>query len=316
MRARIISVIVLICSACGPVVASDGAEGSTTSDAMSQTSGGLDPSTTGTLPPGPMTGMTTTVGTSVGTTIGVGSSSESSSDEVGGFITDPDGGCLVELPDGVLGHCSIECSLQDQDCGLNEACRSWANDGTDVWNANRCVPVDPDPAGVGEPCVAEDSPVSGLDTCDQGLMCWTVDPKSLEGTCAQYCGLADGDPTCIEPGTTCFVANDGSLPLCLQPCDPLAPTCAAGFGCYPGAHGDFACIREGDRVHVGGLFHPECPSGTFWATAEQVQGCNEEEPCCTAYCSTAEPSACGLDLECVAFFDEPTPEFESLGYCR
>ncbi len=306
-------VLVLSC-ACGPAVAEQAPEMSTTTDASSGSTGGtLEPSTTGT-PPGSASDSSSSAAASTETTTGA-NDTESSSEEAGGFLV-PTGGCGDELPDGVLAHCSIECTAWEQDCGDEEACRAWANDGGDVWNGWRCVPVDPEPAGLGEQCVAEASPVSGLDTCDAGLMCWNVDAKTLAGTCAEYCGGTELDPTCSTPGATCVVGNDGILPLCLPSCDPLAPVCDRGFGCYPGSNENFVCLREGERMYVGEEFQADCPTGTFWASAEQVDGCTPDEPCCVPYCDTGDPGVCGLDLECAPYFDVPPPQFANLGYCR
>ncbi|MGH1344208.1 MAG: hypothetical protein ACRBN8_21795 [Nannocystales bacterium] len=228
-----------------------------------------------------------------------------------GFITKPDGGgCPEPLPDGVHAL-TIECSVQDQDCCPGDACRAWANDGGDTWNASRCGPVDPDPAQVGEPCSAEGSAVAGLDSCDLGLMCWEVDAETLQGTCAQYCG-AEG-PACEGEGEVCGIFNDGYLPLCLPACDPLAPECAQGSGCYPNGQA-FVCLREGERLRTEDLFHPDCPAGTFSTTDDAVTGCPDDGPCCTSLCDLNDPESCG-GAECLPYFENPLPGQAALGYC-
>ncbi len=310
--------IVLLCGACGPVVSGGSDDGSTSAmegpdgstgeapDPTLGTSGdpsGPDPS--GPDPSGP--------GTSTGTTEG-GESGSSTGDGI--TFIEPTGGC-GDLPDGVLGHCSLpECTPEEQECFEGEACKAWANDGGAVWNATRCSPV-PDDAGlVGEPCAAEGSAVTGVDTCDVGLMCWNVDPETLEGTCAEYCDAEDGDPGCTDPSETCSVWNESVLPLCLPACDPLASTCGEGFGCYPGSEANFVCVRDGEQVHQDDVFHPECSSGTFWANAERVDGCVDDEPCCAAYCDLSAAAPCGAGVECLPFFKAPDPAFEDVGYCQ
>ncbi len=244
-----------------------------------------------------------------------GDTGSSGDDSAGiGFITDPDGGygrCGKKLPAGTQAL-TIECSLQDQDCCPGDACRAWDNDAGDTWNATRCVPLDPDAGQVGEPCTAEASAVSGADSCDIGLMCWEVDAETLEGTCAQYCG--EEGPECVGKGEVCTRFNDGFLPLCLHGCDPLTPQCADGLGCYPSGQ-EFVCLREGERAHLDGVFHTECPAGTF-AAPPGVEGCVGGEPCCVSFCDVTEPEACGADVECLPYFEEPLPEQLAVGYCN
>jgi hypothetical protein len=237
---------------------------------------------------------------------------ESSSDEGGTFIVDPETGCFGDLPDGVLAHCT-ECDFWNQDCPEGEACKPWANDGGDSWNAARCSPIDPDAGQLGDPCQVEGSAVSGFDSCDVGLMCWAVDADTLEGTCVQHCAGTEFEPECANPDEACNIANDGYLPLCLPVCDPLAPTCGAGFGCYPGSH-DFVCLPEGARVEVDHAVHPECPPGSFMAPADLIEGCIDDQPCCTTFCEVGELDACGAGAECLPYFERPLPEID-LGYC-
>jgi len=251
---------------------------------------------------------------SSGMSAGDTGSSEDDSAADSSFITDPDGGyggCLERLPEGTLAL-SIECSVQDQDCCRGEACKAWANDGGDAWNASRCTFVSDTPAQVGEPCVAEGSPVSGADTCDAGLMCWDVDAKSLQGTCAQFCG-EDG-PSCEAEGEVCSIGNDGAVPLCLPSCDPLASECGEGIGCYPSGE-DFVCVREGTPMYTD-LQHPDCAAGTFNIPADQVQGCSEGEgPCCTAFCDLSAVEPCGADAECLPYFVPAMGKDDTVGYC-
>lgn len=147
----------------------------------------------------------------------------------------------------------------------------------------------------------------GVDDCDAGLMCWNVDAETLEGTCAQYCAMEED---CDDPSETCSISNDGILPLCLPVCDPLAQDCEDGFGCYPSAGDEFVCIREGDPVHVDGLYHPSCPPGSFAATLEQMPSCVEGELCCASFCDQNDDVPCGETASC-----EPLPS-SGVGYCR
>ncbi len=229
--------------------------------------------------------------------------SSGSSDDAG-FIKDGTGGCL-DL---------FECSVQDQDCCDGEACKARANDGGDSWNATICTPLAAEAGQLGDPCVAEGSAVSGNDTCDLGLMCWNVDPQTLEGTCAQYC-VPDGDePLCASADETCIVANRWALPLCLPACDPLTPECGPGFGCYPGSENDFVCMREGEEVDIDGLRHPDCPAGTLMVLPSIVEGCSDDAPCCASFCDQTAVSPCGGTGECLPYFAVAV-EINPLGYC-
>lgn len=185
----------------------------------------------------------------------------------------------------------------------------WANDGNPVWNANRCTPVPADAGRAGDPCTVTNVPYSGIDSCDAGFMCWDADPESLEGTCVQLCG-EDG-PSCANEAESCVIGNEGSLPLCLTACDPLAATCGEGQGCYP-VDESFVCLREGVRLFDEGIFQADCPAGTFVANPEVVSGCPEEGPCCTAFCDVDDVEACGADAFCEPYFGIAG---SNLGFC-
>ncbi len=293
---------------CGPAVVPIGGGGSSSSGDEPPP---LDSTATEPRPPAP------SGSTSGGSTSRFGSDSSAADDDAStgstgaGFITDPETTCGI-VPDGVQAHCSA-CSPISQDCRPGDACRAWANDGGDEWNATRCTPVSDDAGGRGDPCTVEGSNVSGVDTCDAGLMCWNVDPDTLEGTCVEYCEVGF---VCDDPSGTCSVFNEGTLPLCLPTCNPLMFDCGEGFGCYPTTDFSFVCLREDEPVHASGVSQPDCAPGTFWAWDEQIDGCTDEESCCVAYCDRSGPPTCDVDEECAMLVPEPSPEFEDLGYCR
>ncbi len=111
-----------------------------------------------------------------------------------------------------------------------------------------------------------------------------------------------------------MVANDGELKLCLPMCDPLAPDCDDGSGCYPSSEQASVCLREGVGVELDEVSHPQCPAGTFWTNAEAVEGCVDDEPCCTSYCHLDEPQTCGPGSACLPF-DPARPGLDPVGYC-
>lgn len=264
-----------------------GASGKTSSDSISST----------TLPSG--TG-------SSGSSTSMGTDASTGGDEIG-FI-EPTGGCVLEFPDGVLGHCTLApCSVILQDCPNDEACRAWANDGGSVWNSTRCSPVDNAPGQAGDSCTVQGSAASGIDSCDIGLMCWDVDEETLQGECISYCSGTPDAPECDDPDDTCSITNDGVLALCLPLCDPLLGNCGEDTVCTPTPSDEFVCAPGAVSA---------CPSGLVDVPPELVMGCDGGEPCCTAYCDINEGTNCQSEMDCVPFFsEEPPPEYANLGVC-
>jgi hypothetical protein len=242
---------------------------------------------------------------------------DTSDDTTGNFLVIPDGGVCVGTGDGYW-HCS-RCDVVGQDCPRDEKCVPWANDGGNTWNANRCSPVPEDPAGVGQPCTAEESPVSGFDDCALGLLCFGVDPGTLEGTCAALCS-PDLPETCgLDEGCA---THDGFAPnVCLPLCDPLDPaTCSAGQTCHQ-LETDLLCVPSvslpqglacgGDEQH--------CAPDQVCLAADELARC-ADSACCTAWCDL---SAADPDLPCAAvpghvcrpFTETPPAGYEHVGAC-
>lgn len=228
--AAIVIAVGAVLSGCGPAISDAG------DMADSTTSGGPNSSSGDTPVPGttiPLPGTTTTDpvatassgSTNIGDTTTGGDSTtldDDTFDSCGGFY----GGCPV---DG--GGVSYECDVFMDGCNEGEKCLPWANDGGEIWNASRCVPVDVNPVEPGEPCVVEGSAVSGIDTCVTGAMCFYVDPKTNEGVCLEVCSNSEEAPVCLEG--TCVVQYDGALPLCFETCDPKVASCIDGEACEP-----------------------------------------------------------------------------------
>ena len=222
-------------------------------------------------------------------------------------------GCAFTCPDpptttGPTG--GDGCSPTLQNCFDGEKCMPWANDGGIYWNATRCSALASDPAQLDEPCTVEGSDVSGVDDCDIGLVCWRVNPKTNEGICAQMCNAVPGEPTC--PGDQVCSAPYGTVfPLCVPPCDPLAPDCSDGDGCHPAGLA-YGCLppRPAGTLGAACPTRAACEAGLVCIAAENLDACeNEAEACCTTYCDTAAPGCAG----CTAFFNfEGAP---TTGYC-
>ncbi|MBL8946957.1 MAG: hypothetical protein JNK45_27545 [Myxococcales bacterium] len=299
--------MVLLLVGCGPAVRVD-ADTSSTGEASTSTSftTTLEPTTSST------TSGTSTSTTSTSTVGEVTTASADESSEGHLFIMVPDGGpCFT--------HCvDIQCDLWSQDCPDGSKCAPWADDGGDQWNASECIDLDPTPAQPGEPCTIAGAPASGDDDCDISALCWDVDPGTGLGTCVPFCGGSEANPMC-EGDTSCWIANDGVLILCLPTCDPLAPTCGDGSSCV--ANGDaFFCLPSERVAQAYDAACEEwlgCGTGLVCAGAGSTPNCDAS--CCTALCDLATPMCPDQDAgqSCVPYFAAGTepPGLENVGVC-
>ena len=185
----------------------------------------------------------------------------------------------------------------------------WANDGGALWNATRCSPVPDGPDQPGDPCTVEGGPTSGIDSCDLGAICWQVDPKTNEGVCHAICEIVGGVYPC-DPPFDCAQLSFG-VPLCVEPCDPVAATCpdgrvcafeGAALTCQPvpleGAQEGQACIPP----------VVPCVDGTLCAYDPAVS-CRQPlgAGCCAAPCDVSDPSTCPETEVCVPWFPLAPP---------
>ena len=261
---------------------------------------GFDPDTAGP--------MTTTATDGVASTSDTGSGS----DDVM-FLLEPDGGGVA-----------FECDIFAQDCPDGEKCMPWGNDGG-TWNATRCSPIDDNPGQPGDECTVEGSGTSGIDTCDLGSMCWDVDPKTNMGLCVAMCTGDEANPICEDPDTTCSIANDGAIVLCLPACDPIVQDCPEGQACYPVAE-DWVCGPDasGEMGTYGDPceFINVCDPGLMCLDASATPNC-EGGGCCTEVCDITDPAG---DAQCTGapdgqicqpWYEEGTapPGYEDVGAC-
>lgn len=210
-----------------------------------------------------------------------------------------------------------ECDPQQQDCGEGEKCTAVAKTEGTPWDYNKCVPVMGD-GQAGDLCDIEDNKYSGRDNCAKGLLCMLSDQDGKGGVCIEFCSP---DSECTMSDATCEVYNDGILPICLPPCDPLIQDCPEGQACYEGAT-SFVCFKEVAKPGMGGQGTPcmsvnICQKGFTCAEAATQQGC-PGEGCCSAFCPVSEGDAlCGPDLMCLPFFPEGmAPEgYQDVGIC-
>ena len=234
-------------------------------------------------------------------------------DDTGGFVTFV--GFIVD-PD--FGGGVAECDVWAQDCPDGEKCSAWANDGGNVWNAWKCVPIDPSPGAPGDACLVEGSGVSGIDDCELGSMCFYVDSETNQGTCVSFCAGNEMAPLCSDPETTCMITNDGWLPLCLPTCSPLDQDCPASQGCYPVVD-TFVCAPDASG-EMGAVGDPceyvnVCDPGLICATADTQPGC-AAAGCCAEFCDL-DGFVCPADTDCLPFFEAGAapPGWEDVGIC-
>ncbi len=218
----------------------------------------------------------------------------------GGFINDPDG--------GIVGQCDPAA----QDCPRGQKCTSYvATPGGTTVDATQCVEIIGDDQW-GESCER----MEGNDTCGAGLFCMTeISGGTGEGRCLEYCVV---NQPC-EFGGECFAFNDGALPVCEVTCDPLAPDCPGGQGCYA-AFNNFVCAIPGPANGMGADGDPcntiqSCNPGLVCRGG--TAGCAAEAACCTPFCDLSEGNAgCTEGGEsCIQALDEPPPGLEDVGYC-
>lgn len=279
----------------------DGTTGGGQSETGAATS---EPLTTGTQP------------TTTGAETSAANTGESSGSTGGGFLTPPDGG-----PIG-----GKECSVWDQDCPVDQKCMPWANNGSTAWNATKCVPVNPAKDQPGDECTVEGSAVSGLDSCDLGVLCWDVKSDTMKGTCVAQCKGPETDPSC-DADSSCFISNDGVLTLCLPKCDPLTQDCENANLCIPNPQNpeEFTCVLDASG-DMGQAFNPcefvnACDKGHYCAAPSSApMDCDANATgCCLPFCETTEmPTSCpGTGLECVPWYamDTAPPGLETVGLC-
>ncbi len=208
-----------------------------------------------------------------------------------------------------------ECDPFQQDCPMGEKCVPYGSTGGN-WDANKCVAVTGSGAA-GDSCtyggVAE-----ATDDCDALTHCWDVmdvDGVNL-GVCTEFCmGTAD-DPSC--PGdTSCLIANDGSINMCIASCDPILQPCEQGLGCFWSGN-EFQCIFTSSDIPTGDTcgFINDCEPGNFCANADLMPDC-QGSSCCASFCDLTDPVCPQMGTECAAFFEEGTapPQYIDVGAC-
>jgi hypothetical protein len=237
---------------------------------------------------------------------------------------------FLPVPD--VGDSAFQCDIFTQDCPVGQKCTPYNSESPeipDTWDGWRCTPLAEDPVPPGEPCHTEGGPTSGIDDCELGAMCYSVDPDTLEGACVNLCmGSADAY-FCEDPSTVCEIETGGPVLVCLPICDPVVQDCPAGQACYP-IQEDWFCRPDasGDLGAYGDPceFITVCDPGLICLDASTVppgQACEGAAGCCTEVCDITDPAGdmqCTGAAEgqaCVPWYEdgEAPPRWEDVGAC-
>ncbi|WAS89663.1 ribulose phosphate epimerase [Nannocystis punicea] len=216
-----------------------------------------------------------------------------------------------------------QCDNWAQDCPDGEKCAAFANDGGTSWNSLKCVPVEENGGAPGDPCTVEGNGVSGVDSCAFGSMCWNVDPDSGQGTCVGLCTGSPEAADCADSMTTCVIANEGVLNLCLPQCDPLLQNCMGNDLCLPNPDDEgFVCVLDASG-DTGVAFDPceyanACDKGLVCQDPGFASECDPSAlGCCLPYCDVTEPDCPGAGQDCIQWYEPGTapPGLENVGLC-
>lgn len=206
-----------------------------------------------------------------------------------------------------------ECDPWVQDCPDGEKCVAYGSTGGN-WDSNKCVPVTGSGQS-GDPCMYAGT-VESTDDCGADTWCWNVNMEGV-GTCTPFCEGTPDEPLC-EPGFGCSIANNGSINLCLQACDPLLQDCGGENVCFYDFSGNFVCAFAADMIPTGEPcgFINDCAPGNVCVDATVLPSCNGAT-CCGAFCDILEPTCATQGTECTPFFEEGTapPGYEAVGVC-
>ena len=235
---------------------------------------------------------------------------------------DGDGDATTVMGDGdgtdTDGPSEGMCDPQLQNCPEGEKC-TFYRDEANPDGANKCVAIMGNDQE-GDPCQALDG---DTDSCALALHCWGTEPDNATGACVEFC---DENEVC-SAGGPCTITNEGTLPMCLPLCDPLASDCPNGWACYDdwfsenwfcdrdksedlGAHGDPCMTING------------CDPGFICTAAETINSdtCSSSGSfgCCGVICDVSAPIACpGEGEECTPYYadSEAPPEYVNVGVC-
>jgi hypothetical protein len=231
---------------------------------------------------------------------------------------------FIKPTDGGTG--TKQCDQWIQDCPEGQKCMPYSGDGDNAWESLKCVPIVPNPDGLGDPCMVFGGGVSGEDTCDKHMLCWGVDWETGIGTCTAMCKGSPENPKCEQPMHYCHQYADGTLTLCFHLCDPLAQDCPNGKLCIPNPMdpNSFTCVIDASGDD-GQAFDPcestnACDVGLFCANPALAAECDPMAAgCCLPFCDTSvmPPPCPGANQQCLPWYEEgqAPPILKNVGVC-
>ncbi|KIG18854.1 hypothetical protein DB30_07190 [Enhygromyxa salina] len=182
-----------------------------------------------------------------------------------------------------------------------------------VWDAKKCVPVQGD-GEHGEPCLSGGI-AEATDDCGPFSFCWNVKQDDT-GTCADFCTGTLEDPICPQQ-TSCLIANNEVISLCIETCDPLLQACPDGLGCY-WLNDEFSCLLTTQDTALGQPCDAiaACTPGLACLPAATLPDC-DGATCCGSFCSLSQPVCPQPGTECTDFFEDEMapPEYQDIGVC-
>ncbi len=254
-----------------------------------------------------------------------GSGSEGETGESGSTMTTTSDSSGSFVGTDAAMSCGESCDIWTPgDCGSGQKCTAVGCEvGTTAWDSNVCRDVQ-GTKQLGDECEYLGTGIDGNDDCDDGTMCWNVDADTGLGTCIAFCTGSAAAPSCAS-GTSCVIANDGVLPICLPGCDPLVQDCDNGDLCIPDFNDTgFVCVLDAS----GGMapygtpceYANSCNNGLICIASEAVPepDCATASGCCSPMCDINEANTCpGAGQSCESLYEagmEP-PGYEHMGVC-
>jgi hypothetical protein len=229
------------------------------------------------------------------------------------------------------GECgSVDCSPGDpMACAEGEKCAPYICGSGCCTDTARCVEVLGDKA-FDEDCTRDR--VAGNDDCAPTLYCMPNDGTTGgegPGKCMQFCDPTSANATqCDDLGVAgghCFNFNNGTFPVCVPTCDPIAQDCEkAEQGCYF-AVDNYFCTNPTDSISGDGGQGSECDTeqgckaGFACAPKDLFADCTTESNgvingCCSQYCDTSKDDECPTGMSCIDL-EGDAPGLENVGVC-
>lgn len=232
----------------------------------------------------------------------------------------------------------IQCAPGSRECGEGHKCVPWRCGDDCCTNSTRCVELT-GTLKLNDECFRDGD--EQTDNCGPGLFCMP-DGQSTggggPGRCVELCVPKQGTAgNCDELGHTgqhCFNFNQGSFPVCLETCDPLARDCPdPADECYLAIDQFFCtqttCPNSCDPAEIGDECATEhaCRGGLICAPSELSATCNNRDcgnpdtcGCCALLCDLlADDPDENCDREsgehCVPVLANPVDKVAHVGIC-